>query len=258
MARKKGSDTYEVGTLYKIALKDLKPDPEQPRKYLDEDKINDMSKSIEKHGVIQPVLFREDGGQLILVSGERRHKAASKAGLKEIPAMLTDGDPTEIALVENLSREDLNDIEAAEGIERLIQKHEYTHDQVADILGKARSTVTEIISLLKLPQDIRDECRTNPRYARRELKKIAAKSKPETMRAEFEKYKQALDEKKKRGGVRAKNRPKVEVATAYMSGLSKKLDAALKDAKEQEKTVLRDELGKLKVKIDEVLAELGE
>lgn len=256
MAKPKTDTTYKIGNLYQIPITDLNPDPNQPRQYFDEESINDMAKSIEKHGVIQPILFREDNGKLIIVSGERRYRAAIKADKKDILAILTEDDPIEIALVENLSREDLNDIEAAEGIERLIEQHGYTHEQVADILGKARSTVTEIISLLKLPSDIREECKVNPRYARRELKKIAFKKKPETMRSEFQKYKEFLDEKKKKGGGRSGNRPKVDVATSYMTELPKKIDAVLKNAKKKEKDILRNELAKLRDKIDEVLVGL--
>ncbi|MBK5276696.1 MAG: ParB/RepB/Spo0J family partition protein [Desulfuromonadales bacterium] len=113
---------YEKGKLYQLPLSSVQPDPEQPRKFFDEQALAELSASIAGHGVLQPILVRQgaDGdGVFIIVSGERRYQAARNAGLATIPAIITDGEPAEISIIENLLRENLTAIEEAEAIERL-------------------------------------------------------------------------------------------------------------------------------------------
>jgi len=167
--------TYEKGKLYNLNLADLLPDPDQPRKYFDEQALAELRASIEKHGVLQPVLVRQgaDGG-LLLVSGERRYLASKLAGCQTIPAVFTDGEPTEISIVENLLRENLTAIEEAEAIERLRAEHDYTLAELGAALGKAESTMSEILSLNRLPAEVKDDCRNDPKTSRSILVAIAA------------------------------------------------------------------------------------
>lgn len=181
---------YEKGSLYQIPCADLQADPNQPRKYFDPDAQQDLVNSIKDKGVLQPILFRADkDGNPILVAGERRLQAAKEAGLKTIPAILVEGNHSEIALVENLLREDLTAIELAEALDHIMKEHNYTQDQLTGIIGKAKSTVSEILSLNRLPYEIRDECRENPKVSRKTLLEIAKRKKPRSMLNAYEKYK---------------------------------------------------------------------
>jgi len=140
--------------------------------------------------VLQPVLISKDrDGQVRLVVGERRYRAAKMAGMERIPAILTKGNPHEIALIENLQRENLLPMEEAEALERLAVDHGYTHENLSQAIGKARSTVTEILSLNRLPEPIKVECRSSKGVPRRLLVEIAKGQTEEEMIRLFEKVK---------------------------------------------------------------------
>jgi ParB family chromosome partitioning protein len=131
----------------------------QPRKRFDEAALDELAASIREHGVVEPILVRRVGGRHRIVAGERRWRAAQRAGLKEIPAILRDAsdlEAFELALVENLQRADLNAIEEAEAYEVLVKEHGLTQEEVAAKVGKERSTVANALRLLKLPNDVRD------------------------------------------------------------------------------------------------------
>ena len=184
--------TYEKGKLYNLNLADLQPDPDQPRKYFDEQALSELKISIEKHGVLQPVLVRQGtDGSLLLVSGERRYQASVLAGCSTIPAVFTDGEPAEIAIVENLLRENLTAIEEAEAIDRLRSLHDYTLADLGAVLGKAESTMSEILSLNRLPAEVKDDCRNDPKTSRSILVAIAAQKTPEKMVTLYTRYKES-------------------------------------------------------------------
>lgn len=178
--------------MYEVKLAELVADPNQPRKFFDESAMDELVKSIDKHGILQPVVFRrDDNGDLVIISGERRFQAAKKAKLKTIPAIYNDsGNNAEIALVENLLRENLNPIEEAEALKALQEEQGYKNVEISDAIGKATSTISEILSLNKLPDSIKDECRKNPNCTRRGLVEIAKFHEDEEKMLElFEKYK---------------------------------------------------------------------
>jgi len=178
-----------TGGVYDIDIDRILPNPYQPRKYFDETALTELSESIKANGVIQPIVIRQDkDNQLYLVAGERRLKAAQMAGLGTIPAILTEGNPIEISLIENLQRENLKPVEEAEALEKMIAEFKYTQKDVARVIGKARSTVAEILSLNRLPELIKDECRRAD-ISRRVLVEIAKQDTPEEMTALFEKVK---------------------------------------------------------------------
>jgi ParB family chromosome partitioning protein len=184
--------TFEKGKLYHLNLADVQPDPEQPRKYFDEQALAELKASIEKHGVLQPVLVRQAiDGALLLVSGERRCQASKLAGFLTIPAVFTDGDPAELSIVENLLRENLTAIEEAEAIEKLRELHNYELSDLSTVLGKSASTLSEILSLNKLPAEVKDDCRNDPKAGRSILVLIAKQKTPEKMTALYSKYKES-------------------------------------------------------------------
>lgn len=142
-----------------LRLNDIEPNKNQPRQIFDDDALSELSDSIREHGVLQPLIVRPMlDGSYQLVAGERRWRASRLAGLAEVPVIvraLTDSEVAVIALIENLQREDLNPIEEAEGISRLIQEHGFTQEQAADKLGKSRSALTNTLRLMKLPEKVR-------------------------------------------------------------------------------------------------------
>ena len=184
--------TYEKGKLYDLNIAEVQPDPDQPRKYFDEQALSELKASIEKHGVLQPVLVRQGAdAALLLVSGERRYQASKLAGCSTIPAVFTDGEPAEISIVENLLRENLTAIEEAEAIDRLKTQHNYQLSDLTAALGKSDSTISEILSLNKLPDDVKNDCRNDPKTARGILVEIAKKKDQATMSALYTKYKES-------------------------------------------------------------------
>ena len=155
-------DITEVNqqTIRELDLHQIKPNRFQPRQSFNEDKINELSLSIAKHGVLSPILVRETGaGGYELIAGERRLRAAKKAGLKTLPCLIDsaeDQTSLELALIENLQREDLNPIEEARGYDRLKREFNLTQDNISEVTGKARSSVANSMRLLNLPQSIID------------------------------------------------------------------------------------------------------
>ena len=147
-------------TIKELDLHQIKPNRFQPRQSFDEDKINELSLSIAKHGVLSPILVRETGaGGYELIAGERRLRAAKKTGLKTLPCLIDsaeDQTSLELALIENLQREDLNPIEEARGYDRLKREFNLTQDNISEVTGKARSSVANSMRLLNLPQSIID------------------------------------------------------------------------------------------------------
>jgi ParB family chromosome partitioning protein len=146
-------------SLLQLPIEAIERNPGQPRKRFEEEKLAELAASIREHGVVEPILVRRESGRYRILAGERRWRAAQKAGLKEIPAVLreaSDREAFELALVENLQREDLNAIEEAEAYEVLLDDHALTQDAIAQRVGKERSTVANALRLLKLPVEVRD------------------------------------------------------------------------------------------------------
>ena len=146
------------GELRYIDINDIKPNASQPRKNFDEDKLEELAESIDKHGVIQPVVLRSAGQGYEIVAGERRWRAARMVGLKEIPCIvkeLTDEENMLLAIIENMQREDLNPIEEAEGLKKMIDTYGLTQEQVSRGVGKSRPYITNSLRLLKLPEKLR-------------------------------------------------------------------------------------------------------
>jgi ParB family chromosome partitioning protein len=144
-----------------IAL--IKPNPAQPRVQFDEDSLEELAESIRQRGVLQPILLRPVGKNFEIVAGERRWRAAQRARLHAIPAIVREIDESttaEIALIENIQRQDLNAIEEAEGYRQLIKRHGHTQDEVGKLVHKSRSHVTNLLRLLELPEFVRQSLMT--------------------------------------------------------------------------------------------------
>jgi len=190
---------YVSGQLYTINLNDLLPDPDQPRKFMEPEALTELVESIRQHGVLQPVLFRKDGGGLLyVVAGERRCAAARMASLTAVPAIYKESDHyDEISLIENILRADLTAVEEAEALERLMKKHNFSQDDLAKKVSKTKSTISKTLSLNRLPKDVLDECRKDPSVPKNVLIEIAQKKQERSMVSAFRKYKTSLNPKKK-------------------------------------------------------------
>lgn len=143
----------------KIAVSDITPNPDQPRKHFDAIAISELASSIAQYGVVQPLVVTQKGAKYIIVAGERRWRAAQESGLKVVPAIvrtMKELEQLEIALVENVQRVDLSPLEQAVSIEKLHQQFSMSYDEVAKRLGKAGSTVSNIVRLLQLPPKARE------------------------------------------------------------------------------------------------------
>lgn len=154
------NSTQEMLTENELPINEIIPNRDQPRKTFDEAALEELAQSIKHHGVLQPLLVRPiPSGGYQLVAGERRWRACRMAGLNKVPVVikeLTDTETMEIAIIENLQREDLNPIEEAEGLQALIDKCGYTQEEVAVSVGKSRPAIANSLRLLRLPQEVRD------------------------------------------------------------------------------------------------------
>ena len=152
-----------VGNMVEVALEDIYPNATQPRTYFDETALNELAQSIKNLGVIQPITLRKDGDKFEIISGERRYRASKIAGLTSIPAyirLVNDQELLEMALVENIQREDLDAIEVALTYQRLLEEIGLTQENLSSRVGKERSTITNSIRLLRLSPEIQNAIRS--------------------------------------------------------------------------------------------------
>jgi chromosome (plasmid) partitioning protein parB / stage 0 sporulation protein J len=151
-----------VGNIVEIPIEDIYPNANQPRTHFDEKALQELAESIKVLGIIQPITVRKDGAKFEIISGERRYRASKMAGLKEIPAyvrLVNDQELLEMALVENIQREDLDAIEVALTYQRLLEEIGLTQEALSQRVGKERSTITNSIRLLKLNPDVQQAIR---------------------------------------------------------------------------------------------------
>ena len=144
-------------SLQNLKLVDIEPNREQPRKFFDEESISDLAESIKMYGVIQPIVVTKKEGYYAIIAGERRWRAAKKAGLVDIPAIIRNDDDKknkEIALIENMQREDLNAYEKASGIKALMEEYNMTQDEISKVLGKSRSSIANSVRVLNLCPEV--------------------------------------------------------------------------------------------------------
>lgn len=160
-ASDEGAESF-VGTIIEVPIEDIFPNPTQPRTYFDTKALEELSESIKSLGVIQPITLRKEGEKFEIISGERRYRASKLAGLKSIPSyirLVNDQELLEMALVENIQREDLDAIEIALTYQRLLEEIGMTQESLSKRLGKERSTITNFIRLLRLNPHIQNAIR---------------------------------------------------------------------------------------------------
>lgn len=146
-------------SVVEVKINDIEPNTNQPRKNFDDGKLEQLAQSIKQHGIVQPLILKKEGNSYRIVAGERRWRAARLLGLSTVPAIIkdyTEKQTMEVALIENLQREDLNPIEEAEAYEKLIKEHNLTQEEISEAIGKSRSAVANTLRLNKLPEDIKN------------------------------------------------------------------------------------------------------
>jgi ParB family transcriptional regulator, chromosome partitioning protein len=192
------TETFVHGRLCQMPLAELQPDPNQPRKYIDPAALDELIESVKQQGAVTPIIFRVKGGIAYVIAGERRCIAAKRAGLTTIPAIHLDGpNYEEIVLIENTVRADLTAVEEAEAFERLRKSRGCKQEELARIIGKTVASISQTLSLNRLPQTILDKCRKNPSIPKRVLIEIAVKKQERSMIKAYEAYKASVNPVKK-------------------------------------------------------------
>jgi ParB family chromosome partitioning protein len=174
-----------VGQL--IPIEDITPNPHQPRHAMGD--LTELVASVREKGILEPILVRPVGSRFQIIAGERRFRAAIEAGLAEIPCIVrdsSDAETMEIALIENLQRKDLSAFEEADGLKTLAESYGYTHEKMAERLGKSRTSITETLSLTAMPEEVRERCRRADIHAKSLLLQIVRQSETAKMVALLE------------------------------------------------------------------------
>ncbi len=169
-----------VGKLVPIDL--LDPNPNQPRQAMGD--LSELIASVSEKGIIEPLIVRQLGGRFQIIAGERRYHASVQAGLREVPVVIRDADDVEVmelALVENLQRKDLTAFEESEALQQLCEHCQYTHEDLAQKLGRSRTSVTEALSLVAMPEEVRRLCRLADITAKSTLLQIVRQGDPKRM-----------------------------------------------------------------------------
>jgi ParB family transcriptional regulator, chromosome partitioning protein len=246
--------------LVEFRLEMVRLNPDQARKTFDEETIAELASSIEQHGLLQPIIVKRipEDDTYLLVAGERRFRAVQKLGRETITAIITNGNTDEIAIVENLQREDLKPLEQAEALGRLMEKHGYNQVQLAKVLGKGRTAINELLQLATLPEEIRRECLTSD-TPKSVLIEIVRAKEPEVQRVLWEQVKNGSTVRSVRA---TKKSGEIKDAEPAMTTTAKALAAArgllrrLEELQPGELTANHDqyqELMRVKAQIDELV-----
>jgi ParB family transcriptional regulator, chromosome partitioning protein len=246
--------TESIGRL--IPIEDIQPNPKQPRQTLGD--LTELTASIREKGILEPLLVRKVGGHYEIIAGERRFRAAGKAGLSELPCVVretTDAEMMELALVENLQRKDLSAFEEADGLKTLAVSYGYTHELMAERLGKSRSSITETLSLASMPEDIRNLCRLADIQSKSTLLQIVRQSDPTKMVDMLERLQQdgSTRSDARRLAKEAKARPAKGRPRAFVFQFQPKDKSFTLSLKFRKGQVTRDEIAKtLAAVVDEL------
>lgn len=166
-------------TLTAVPVERLHANPEQPRRHFDGEALAELAASIAQHGILQPIIVKRAADGFMIMAGERRFRAAQLAGLTTLPALVRDDDPMEVAIIENLQRENLTPLEEAEGLGALIDQYGYTHEALAELIGKSRPYVSNTLTLRRLPSAIKQAVHAQPDVSREILISLARAESPE-------------------------------------------------------------------------------
>jgi ParB family chromosome partitioning protein len=283
---KQSEDKRQKGSVYMIDVDQLTFDKNQPRKYFDKKALEELKKSIIQYGLVQPIVFRETGSKLIVVAGERRLRAfkgilkdARKTPENEkskklidtfsqISALCIEGDHQEIALIENTQRENLNPVELAQALQSLKDQKSYTQETIGELIGLAKSTVSGILSINTLPDEVLDEAKAIREVPQWVLIECA---KPKGKKAKVNKWKKLKESGLTQGAYRKEKTKKkssdakpefnlnnnlrfIKTASTQMKKL---ITVPVNEIQDEDKTKLKTELEQLQEKLSQMLASLS-
>jgi ParB family transcriptional regulator, chromosome partitioning protein len=246
---KETSKTYRKGKIHDISLELLHRDVDQPRKHFDQEEHEALKRSIADKGLLYPVLFRVDeDGNNILVSGERRLRAFRSLGRETIPAVRIDSDRyDEVALIDNLQRSNLHPVDEAEAVHNLQSKYGHTQEQLGNLVGKAQNTVADILGLMKLSDEIREDAIGRKELSRGALLKVARIKRPTSQRKAYDALIASLGMPKKEI-----KRPRLTISKKAITSS----DNTLKCIKSIELDTLGDDREVVVAKLQELMQEI--
>jgi len=244
-----------VGKL--VPIDEIYPNPDQPRKHFDEQSLNELAESIRQHGLINPITVNSEG---VILAGERRYRACLRLGLREVAVVRMNGS-YEISLVENLQREDLHPLEEARGYQLLVDAG-YTHEQVAQRIGKDRSVVTHSLRLLDLPPEIQAECVTSHTVSKDQLLQVVSAESEEQRWAIWSAIKGGKSARAVRRERRARTDPKPLTTRMLINRVKALHDHAtsvdVSTASRKQREELRSNLSQTIAALQTMLARLGQ
>ncbi len=189
---------YITGQIYDLPVELIIPNPAQPRKTFEKEPLDALKLSIEREGLLQPVaVLKSMDGKFIIAAGERRYRACCELGWKTVPARVVDGNLDDLALMENMIREDLNPMERARAMARYLDEHKMSRKKLSTVLGIARNSISEILSLNKLPLYIQDIIIADKRYSLHNMRIIARIRDSEEQRAKFDRLRSKIEKNEK-------------------------------------------------------------
>ncbi len=243
----------DLPRIFEVSIEALRANPAQPRQNFDEIALQDLAKSIDRHGLLQPIAVMPDDtpSRYIIVAGERRFRAHQILKREVIPAIIVSGNSDELALIENLQRENLDPIEEAESLKNIKQNYGYSDDDLAEIVGKSRVSVTESLSLNDLPEEVKQEARSHPRVTRSLLIEIGRTSDKAAVWQAFKEYGlnvrdiRKIKEQEKTTKPHT-GEPKATPLNSLVVSQALSLNKRLKQAQESSVVFNEEELGKLK------------
>ena len=254
-------ETRDDDNIYSVPIDKIGNNPYQPRKIFDEEKLQELSNSIKQSGVIQPIVIRqEEDGSVVLIAGERRLRASKMAGLEKIPAIVSKGNPIEISLIENLQRENLKPFEEAEALKRMVDEYKYSQDKLASVMGKSISTISETLSLNKIPNSVKDKFR-HAEISKRTLIEVAKQKTSELMVSLLDKItKYNLKSKEVRELTRKPKKESTEseiMAYKKAKSFNKFLSKTVSEIDDKNYSEFLKEISEIKEKIDDFLNSQG-
>jgi len=219
------SREYEINKMYTIKVSDLNPNPKQPRKYFDEDEIKALAEDIKANGLLQNITFTCHEGKLVIISGERRVRAHKQLGKETIEAKYVKGDLLTLALMENILRSDLTAIEFAESVAALQKQKNFSNDEIAEMIGKKRSTTSEILKVASLPEEIRNDARTKPLMTRERLLKVARRKDADVQKKMYDKLCHMLEKPENTPRISsAKSQETKEIGNRFVNAQIRKIE----------------------------------
>jgi ParB family chromosome partitioning protein len=243
-----------------IPIEQLHPNPQQPRRFIDPEGLAELTESVRQRGILQPIIVKRDGDGYLIMAGERRYRAAKAAGLAVVPAIVRDDDPNEIALIENLQREDLTALEEAEGLGAMVARYGYTHQALAQLLHKSRPYVSNTLVLTRLPAEVKAELHRYPGVSREILMTIARQESEAEMLKLWRRIKLANISVHKFRESRRSESPTArarEVMAAARRVNRKLRDFEVGDLNEDERVKLGRVLRRTRKRVDQMLTVIG-